>query len=475
MEKKKQTLKCIALKNYSIKTASSLRHLLLLPVCCCVILASACKKEIDGNSKAGTDEQFYGLKAADGSGKIGINVLLNTAVTNTLLDELNTHGHVIRVFPEINALTMQIESNELADINALRFVIGANPDAERKGSPIETVPVADFSSGASTWNLDAINVTESGVGRTVVQDGTGVFVGVLDTGLPDSWRQYFPTERIAVQYAKSFGGGGGEVGNVSEQPNRWEHDQNGHGGHVTSTILGFKIGDNMMNGVAPKATVIPVRIFKNQGWSWSSVIAEGILYFANLKAGPLRNSPLVVNMSFGGEEFDVVEKAALDYALSKGVILVAAAGNSGELGMGYPGAYAPVISVAAAGLNAQFSVPDWWRVLNVPDPSNTDDLYLAPFSSRRLTGQDLDITAPGALVVGPFQVNSGQLNYFYLSGTSMATPHVTGIVALMAQKKPSLTATEAETILQNAAKPMSAGANAAGSGFITADAALSGL
>jgi hypothetical protein len=93
----------------------------------------------------------------------------------------------------------------------------------------DTVSADNFSAGLDTWDLDAINVTNYGAGRTIGYDGTGVYVAVLDTGLLDSWRQYLPQERIAVEYAKSFGGGGGEMGNVSEQPNKWEHDQNSHG------------------------------------------------------------------------------------------------------------------------------------------------------------------------------------------------------------------------------------------------------
>ena len=84
-------------------------------------------------------------------------------------------------------------------------------------------------------------MTNLGQGRTVPYDGTGVYVAVLDTGLLDSWRQYFPQERIATQFAKAFNGGGGENGNVSEPPNKWEHDQNSHGTHVTSSILGYSL------------------------------------------------------------------------------------------------------------------------------------------------------------------------------------------------------------------------------------------
>ena len=79
---------------------------------------------------------------------------------------------------------------------------------------------------------------------------------MLDSGLLDSWRQDFPQERIATQYAIALGGGGGERGEVSTPRNKWEHDQNSHGTHVTSTILGIASG-TPVNGVAPMATIIP--------------------------------------------------------------------------------------------------------------------------------------------------------------------------------------------------------------------------
>jgi subtilisin family serine protease len=406
------------------------------------------------------------------TGMLGINVLLNIPVTDAILNELKTYGTVTDVIPEIKALTMRTTSEKLTAIQRLSFVSNANPDAERTGAPLDAVSVADFADGINTWNLDAINVTDLNEGRTVAQDGSGVYIGVLDTGLLDSWRMYFPQERIATQYAKSFGGGGGEVGNVSEQPNKWEHDQNSHGTHVTSTIIGFNLGGTAVNGVAPKATIIPVKVLNQNGSGWSSMVARGITYMAELKRGPLNNAPVVINMSLSGPVLDAIEKAAVDYAISQGVIIVAAASNRGTAGMGYPGAYAPVISVASAGLKAEFSVGAWWYTLDVPDPTNPDDFYIANYSSRARPGQDLDVTAPGSNVVGPYQLNSGNLSYYYLSGTSMASPHVAGIVALMAQKNNALTAPEAETILENAAIPMATPIEA-GSGFITADAALS--
>lgn len=151
-------------------------------------------------------------------------------------------------------VTMQARANKLAAIQALPYVAAANPDAERHGGPIDTVSATDFSDGLSTWDLDAVNVTDFGLGRTAAYDGSGVYVAVIDTGLLSTWRQYFPQECIATQYARAFGGGGGEVGYVSSQPIKWERDQNSHGTHVTSTILGYSLRGTAINGVAPMAS-----------------------------------------------------------------------------------------------------------------------------------------------------------------------------------------------------------------------------
>jgi subtilisin family serine protease len=420
---------------------------------------------------------------------IGVNVVLNQDITDAVLADISRYGRVRDTIYEIDALTLQAREADLPKIQALPYVAAANPDAERKGAPVDTVAAEDFMDGISTWDNDAINVTNFGAGRTIGYDGSGVYVAVLDTGLLDSWRQYFPQERVAEEYGRSFGGGGGEAGTISTQPNKWEHDQDSHGTHVTSTILGYSLRGTPINGVAPMATVIPVKVLNQTGSGWSSVIARGITYVADLKSGPLAGYPVVINMSLGGSTLDAVEKAAIDYAIAQGVIIVASAGNSGMRGMGYPGAYAPVISVAASGwIGEWIGGGSWWNAKNVPDPTNKDDFYITDFSSRAKTGQDLDVAAPGSWVVGPYQVNSGQTSYYFLGGTSMASPHVAGIVALMAQKNPGLTAAQAETILENSAVPLPAGcrmvtdpsgvaqvcwgADATGAGLTTADAAL---
>ena len=132
------------------------------------------------------------------------------------------------------------------------------------------------------------------------------------------------------------------------------------------------------------------------------------------------------------------------------------------------------------------------RVSDVPDPGNGNDFYITDFSSRQLPGQQLDVAAPGSWVVGPYQVN-GQLSWYYLSGTSMASPHVAGVAALMLQKNSTLLPSDIENILKTTALALPPGcrsvinpdtgsaenvcwgANATGAGVIQADMALAAV
>src|SRR5262245_35274771 len=198
---------------------------------------------------------------------IGINVHLNQPATSSILQDLGRHGQVLDVLPQINGVTLRARSSELSAIQALPYVAGANPDAQ-----------GDLASGTNYWNLDAVNVTDFGTTppRVVGYDGAGVYIAVLDSGLPFNWREYFPEERIAVELARSFGGGGGTRGTVSSQPQTWERDTLGHGVFVTSVILGFRYNlldpplPSTFDGVAPEATVIPVKFTGERGFIFNS-------------------------------------------------------------------------------------------------------------------------------------------------------------------------------------------------------------
>ncbi len=324
-----------------------------------------------------------------------------------------------------------------------------------------------------------------------------------------------------------------------------------HGTHVTSTIIGYnyyapsdiyggfpRLPPVFVEGIAPGATIIPVKVLtdyvlpgyaegKNLVFGTDNAVAAGIIYATDLKLQGY--SPMVISMSLGGSEPNAVMEAAIDYAIANGVIVVAAAGNAGEAQMDWPGAYPQVISAGASGWKYEWFWPNdlvppppppryrlWWLQDNtygyndIPEPTPVGDVYITDFSSRpnATLGQqpgDLDVVAPGSWVRGPFPTGydhlpwwsnglawyystPGLTNFFYVGGTSMATPHVSAVAAQMLQKNPTLTQASVESIMKSTALPIPAGsmtifdltawatmtwgADATGSGLVQADAAV---
>lgn len=325
------------------------------------------------------------------------------------------------------------------------------------------------------WNIDMVNA------EVVPNDGEGVYVAVLDTGLLSPWPFFFSQANIAWEYGKGYTHDvywDDTVGDFVWGPIRDDRGfvtddfmGSGHGTHVTSTIVGYNY-NNMywFNGVAPEATIIPVLVL--DAWmvpypggyatftgGTNEMIAAGITYIADLSE--TLDGPVIISMSLGGPTPSSLIESAINYAIDKGVIIIASAGNSGYAGMGYPGAFPQVISCGMTGWTEQFvshwtddvpedlSTPDYW--------GNNHQLFLDDMSSRPNKNlgqktQDLDVSAPGAAVVGPyksyFAYNTG---YYYLWGTSMSAPHVSGMAALSLQDAPHHNQAKMEKILKNAA------------------------
>jgi len=361
------------------------------------------------------------------------------------------------------------------------------------------------------------------VDAEVAENGEGVYVAVLDTGLLSMWPWLFSEANIAWELGKGFTH---DVWWDDDLQDFWWDDLrgdrgfitdafmgSGHGSHVVSTIVGYNYNDLFwVRGVAPKATIIPVLVL--DAWmvdfpggtayfagGTNEMVAAGITYVADL--AETLDGPVIISMSLGGPSPSPMIEDAINYAIRNDVIVVASAGNAGYAGMGWPGAYPQVISCAMAGWTEQFLGSGWWlndvtEKLNTPDYwGNNWQLFLDYISSRpnKDLGQKawhLDVTTPGAAIVGPYKPYfSYAVGYYYLWGTSMAAPHVSGIAALVLQSHPKNRQEDMEKILKTAAAglPMPSDGSLAidwppymyyftwfgkdwGSGFLQADAAL---
>jgi subtilisin len=196
-------------------------------------------------------------------------------------------------------------------------------------------------------------------------------------------------------------------------------DDHYHGTHVAGTIAAIDNGQGVV-GVAPGARIWAVKVLNSQGSGYSSWIIAGIDWVA-ANAATIE----VANMSLGGSGFNQAEYDAIQGAVNKGVAFAVAAGNSDADANNYsPAAFDNVLTVSAL---ADFDgLPGGY---GSPTCRNDQDDTLADFSNW---GTAIDIAAPGVCILSTFPIEQGE--YGTISGTSMASPHAAGALALLASK-----------------------------------------
>jgi hypothetical protein len=234
-----------------------------------------------------------------------------------------------------------------------------------------------------------------------------VIVAILDTGLDLNHPEF--AGRILPGY---------DFVNNDADPT----DDHGHGTHVAGiAVAGINNGIGMA-GIAGNAKLLPVKVLASNNTGWWSDVAAGITWATDQGAD-------VINLSIVGSSSSTALQNAINYALSKGVAVVGSSGNENVSAPRYPASYDTVIAVGAT-----TSTNTRWSLSNY--------------------GPNVDIMAPGSSIYSTHWSAASGSTYRFLTGTSMAAPHVAGLVALMLSVNPNLTVEEIRQILQSTATDM---------------------
>lgn len=282
--------------------------------------------------------------------------------------------------------------------------LGTGP-ASSPSAPVVLATDSESKRFAVAWGVDRIDQRSLPLDGFITSENTGtdVRVYVVDTGIRTSHVEF--SGRVAPGISTV-------PGSLSVE------DCHGHGTHVASTSAGSTFG------VAPGATIVPVRVLDCEGWGTTSQIVAGLDWIrTNMRSG----ERAVVNMSLGGASKDSLMIAAVEALIDAGAVVVAASGNSGSNAcMGSPAGIPSVITVAASGADDRLAV---W--------SNY--------------GSCVDIVAPGVEILGAS--SASQSASTVMSGTSMAAPHVSGVVAVLQSAKPSWTPSQiASSLISSSTK-----------------------
>lgn len=308
-------------------------------------------------------------------------------------------------------------------MDTIELIEGQIDAKGKSGSSTEAVP-----SDQTPWGMEAI-YNDSSILKT--SGGSGSKVAVLDTGVLKTHKDLASN----VEECKDFSQPKSSLVDGSCA------DGNGHGTHVSGTVLANGGSDGLgIYGVAPDAKLWSYKVLNDRGSGYSDDIAAAIRAVADeaVRTG----SHVVISMSLGSSTKDSLISDAVDYAYGKGVLIIAAAGNAGPgtNTIGYPGGLVNVVAVAAlenVQENGTYRVADFSSRGN---PATAGDYVIQE--------RDVEVSAPGRNIESTW--NNGAYNT--ISGTSMATPHVSGLAAKIWAANPSWTNVQVRTELQNRAK-----------------------
>lgn len=298
---------------------------------------------------------------------------------------------------------------------------------------------------ASQWHYPMINLPKA---WGITTGSASVIVAVLDTGVllnhPDLQGQLVAGYDFISDISTAADGDGIDSNPDDPGDSEGGEPSSFHGTHVAGTIAAATNNQTGVAGVAWGARIMPIRVL-GKGGGYDSDIAEGIKYAAGLSNASGRvpaQKAAIINMSLGGEGYSQAMQDIINSAVAAGVIVVAASGNDGSQQPAYPASYDNVISVSAVGPNSQItSYSNYGAYIDVAAPGGDVSI-----------DSNGDGWADGVLsAAGEGENNRISFNYMRYEGTSMAAPHVAGVIALMKSINSALTSSDIDKLLRSGA------------------------
>lgn len=415
----------------SVKKTLSIVSLLLLVTlfagCSLLPSVQTTQSKIEQKVETPTATEVFNYGGADYTED---EVMVRTAPGFDLTTLLAKQGsEVVEEWPEINwsAVSVPAGKSTLTFIQELRKIQGvilAEPNLKYELTETSTVEHYGLQ-----WGFDNINAEAA---WDITTGDPNVIVAIMDSGVQRDHPEFKDKEFIDSYDAT------GE--------NKPDIDLNGHGTHVAGTAAADG-RTGRVAGVAWDSPIMALRSEDSDGNILTKYMIEGMIYVANY-AKDHPDKRIVVNASIGGRSYSFAMKDAIDYAAEQGVLLVTSAGNDTKRIISYPSCYNGVVSVAAStphDTKAGFSTIGFWN----------------------------SVAAPGVKILSTYPTDFSVTGYEYLQGTSMASPHVAGAVALLLSKYPELTPMQIKNQLEQTAKDYGQGfSEELGYGIIDMEAML---
>ena len=295
---------------------------------------------------------------------------------------------------------------------------------------------------AEQWNFQMVGA-EAAWKRS---RGTGVVVAVIDTGVSG-------TSTGKGQACRDFGSTTFTAGYDFVNRDTDPYDDHGHGTHVAGTIAEATNNSEGVAGLAYGATIMPLKVLSASGSGTSADIADAIRWAADKGAN-------VINMSLGSPFPDAVIRSACTYASKKGVVIVAAAGNSGKQGVGYPAAYSECIAVSSVGPSGKLAgYSSWGKQVALAAPGGD----IGGYSDRDESAGILQNTNL------PVEFGGQGDGYYAFQGTSMASPHVAAAAALVMAQGIKDPVKVRKALIESAAKVTGGDVKKYGAGILNVD------